>query len=106
MIMTNREQRIQEEVDKTLQLLDHIEKPAVNPFFYGKLEHRMKTQSSSSLSPNIWSLLMPKLALMTLMLLFICNIFTLTSPETETTSAHADQGLQIFAEQYNITTTQ
>lgn len=101
MIMTNQEKKIQEEIDKTLGLVDTWEKPAVNPFFYGKLENRMK-QTPFPSAKTIPSRL-PQIALATLSLLFVCNLFTLFSP-----SSHADQRAELtnFANQYHISVSQ
>ena len=101
--MTDKEKQIQEEINKTLGLLDTWEKPAVNPFFYGKLEHRM--QNAEPQSQGILSLVLPKLTIATLMLLFVCNMFTLVSP-SNTTDSVANTELVNFAEQYNISVTQ
>lgn len=100
--MTSKEKRIQEEVNKTMGLLDSWEKPAVNPFFYGKLSHRM-----SSLKPKSQGAMfvfLPKIALATLAILFVCNLFTLVNSSNPTDSASA--GLTNFAEQYNISVSQ
>ncbi|MGB0524401.1 MAG: hypothetical protein ACPGJS_15630 [Flammeovirgaceae bacterium] len=101
--MTNKEQKIQEEVAKTLNVLDRREQTPVNPFFYGKLEHRMRAQTTSS--TNTWAFILPKVAIATLMLLFVCNIFTVVRPNNSS-DEHATIELANFAEQYNIITSQ
>lgn len=101
--MTEKEKKIEEEVKKTLEVLDDYQQSQVNPFFFAKLEHRMRSQEE--IKTGIWQFAMPKLALATLIILFFCNVFTMVN-QLNSTDENSGSGLENFAEQYYLTTSQ
>ncbi len=60
--MAKSRHHIEEEVNKTLESLDQIERVEGNPFLYTRIQERMRTQSQASTSSNYLAILRLSLA--------------------------------------------
>jgi hypothetical protein len=95
----------EEQIGKTIASIDGIGKADAPPFFYTRLQARLDKKTAPSGSFRILGL-RPVLSLAVLALLVVLNITTirsyLRSSKTETSSQQSANGIQSFADTYNL----
>jgi hypothetical protein len=100
-----KKQEIEKEVEKTLSLLDHVRPVKAGPFFYTRLESRMRTQQRAKkverLLPDRWVLAMIGIAFLVLI-----NVYSLLHFSSQSRAAMREQGLATIAEEYDFTNNQ
>jgi hypothetical protein len=95
----------EEQIEKTIASIDAISKADAPPFFYTRLQARLAEKTAAPASFQIAGL-RPVLSLAVLSLLVVLNITTirsyLRSARTETGEQQSANGIQSFADTYNL----
>ena len=92
--------QIEQEVEKTLQSLDHWERVSASPFFSTQLQKRWE-ENSFSAPPSFWNSSMLRVAVVTLLLLISIAHWAFFSDTPESTPIETrDTQLQVVSEVY------
>jgi hypothetical protein len=94
---------IEQEVERTLSLLETLQKTPTPPFFYTRLNARMRSQKSEYLSHRIPGKLRISLVATAAALLLALNIYTLVHSTQETQTASRKTTLSSIADVYALT---
>jgi hypothetical protein len=84
---------INDEIEKTMQSLNNLEKTEVSPFFFSKLQERIKTESPSTVNYNSTLVRRYSPIAIGLFLLLFVNAYTILSIQLP----KANQGSEIDA---------
>lgn len=103
--MSNKK-RIEQEVEKTLKLLEEIEQLELNPFLYTRIRARMKREEDAGIESSAGIKLNSKLIPAFLVVLFLINLYSIFSlydsfGKTEFTK-NRTQYIEKFAEDYML----
>jgi hypothetical protein len=97
---------IKREVDKTLSMLDSVQRAKAKPFFYTRLKARIDEKAARhgmAAQPfPAWLVL----TIIGIALLAILDVYSFSLHASQRTEALKQQELSQFAEQYNLTYTQ
>ena len=95
-----RKKKIEEEVERTLNVLGGIENVDVNPFLYTRVKAKLQEKESTENKPS--GALVFKLGL--IILLFAFNIFTIVNSESraDQVTSVTQQYLQELGNEYNL----
>jgi len=95
-----RKKKIEEEVERTLNVLGGIENVDVNPFLYTRVKAKLQENESTENKPS--GALVFKLGL--IILLFAFNIFTIVNSESraDQVTSVTQQYLQELGNEYNL----
>lgn len=92
--------RIKDEVEKTMQSLNSVEKKEVSPFFFSKIQERLNSEAASpAMSDSVMIKVYSPLAL-SLMLLLLVNTYTILSIQLSTNNQRSD--LDTFLNDYEM----
>jgi multisubunit Na+/H+ antiporter MnhC subunit len=97
---------IKRKVDKTLSMLDSVQRAKANPFFYTRLKARIDEQTAKH---GLLAQPFPAWLVLTIIgiaLLALLNVYSFSLHASQRTEALKQQELAQFAEQYNLTYTQ
>ena len=87
-------------LENAMNSLDMINRVEANPFFYGKIQHRIAgKQSPKGAGKLIYSLAL------TLIIFIIMNVYSLSSFVNSTSQDVGSTGIESFASDYNINAT-
>jgi hypothetical protein len=95
-------QQIQEEVDKTLESLDSLQKATANPYLFTRIKARLEREEKSFWSRSITFISRPAVAIMAILLATTINAIVFFESRTETVQT-TQEGEQLFASEYNLT---
>ena len=100
--MKNDKRNIQEKINKTLDVLDKVEKIETDPFFYTRLSARLEKQESK---PGFdWLFETPLLKPILVGFVLVVNIISISHFVTaESTVLTDDEIVEMFNEEYFIT---
>ncbi len=94
------DKHIEEQVEKTLQAFDQIERARPKPFLYTRLQARLENKARPTLEMGVLSPVYQRLAVIMILLVIVFNIYTVTrffiNPATDTLS----NSEQLFVEEY------
>ena len=91
---------INDEVEKTMESLNHIEKNEVSPFFFSKLQGRLKSEASASVMDNTTLVRTFSPVVIGLMLLLLVNTYTILSIQLPTVDRVSE--IDTFLKDYEI----
>ncbi len=99
-----RKERIEKEVEKTLQQLDRFEKLESDPFFYTRLQARIKSTQDQPLSSGLSSFIGRYFRLAFLVLLLVLNLISalLVFQNRNSSSDTQTSNISSFADEYSI----
>lgn len=92
-----------EEIEKTLSSLDHLQKAEAPPFFYTRLQARLDKQER--IKQPVWMLITkPAISFAAVALLLVLNVAMIVHyvRSVKTTTQQSSSGIQQFAEAYNL----
>jgi hypothetical protein len=69
-----KEDKIREEVEKTLESLEGLERAAPRPFFFTRLQARLERENDAEAEPIRGWLLQPQVAIAAILLLLLMNV--------------------------------
>lgn len=94
--------RLNEEVDKTLSVLDNINRVSPNPYLFSKIQERLNDQQTKEL--NIFPLFRPQSLMLLTTILFLINIYSVVIywNSNQSTSSNVES----FAELYDLNGTE
>jgi len=107
-----REQKIAQEVEKTLELLEHAERLRPNPFFFTRVQARIQQKKKKQFWQWLPVILKPVFLAMLLTVNIITAVYLLGADKIQTTSSVRSElknefaqefGLQITANEFFIT---
>lgn len=102
----NRDKKIKREVDRTMRSLDGIGRAETDPFFYARLEERLRDREEPPESAPILGMvtLRTAAAAAAVILLVVINVFTVLEYEKsyEDTEASREENLEAFVEEYEL----
>ena len=105
----DKEKRIQEEVDMTMEIMDRMETLEAGPYFYTRLEAKLRSRERENKYgwPHITLLWDRALRPVLLALFIIINVisavfFLATSPHTRTNRAQYQTDISTFIQDYSL----
>lgn len=106
--MTQKE-KIQQEIERTLQSLDQVKRAEANPFLYTRIRARMQKQQSSIWERTFSFISRPMVALAVVFLVMVINGWSFIGTSgsvtpTERIGETADLGLPEFESEYKLIT--
>ena len=100
---TKKDQQIREEVEKTIQMMDRIERAKTDPHFFTRLKAKISSREEErTLS---WGFLpRPSISIAVLILLVIMNIVTVFHYRNEfaNTSADSQEDIEVLVGEYQL----
>ena len=93
---------IEQEVDKTLDSLDGVERANANPFLFTTLVARLKKEEKNLWVNALTFLSRPTIAFATVVLAIFINAILYFESRSESLQS-AGEGEQVFANEYNLT---
>lgn len=93
---------IEQEVERTLNLLETLERTPAPPFFYTRLKARMNSQQSQSMIPMFVGKLRVSFAAAAAALLLVVNIYTIMHSTQESQTASKQTTLSSIADVYAL----
>lgn len=100
----DKKEKIEEEIRKTLAVFDQKESLPPNPYFYTRVQQRIKEHSANN--STVWGFLKP--ALLTILLLFNVGTFVwyFNSNEDYTSTENQNELIEILSSDLNLNTNQ
>lgn len=104
----NRKQKIEQEVQKTLESFDQAERLKTNPFFYTRLKVRIDNVSTQKKKIRGWEIVWGFVKPALLLLIVALNIFTVTlfMKNRNNESSSREQLLDAFAQELTLDSNQ
>jgi membrane-bound ClpP family serine protease len=97
----NNNKPIQEEVEKTLESLDGIQRAAANPFLFTRLKARLEKEEKSFWSTALTFISRPSVAVPAIVLTILVNTAIFFEFKSEKVQTPQDEE-QVFASEYNL----
>jgi hypothetical protein len=98
----NNKERIQQEVDKTLNSVEGIQKASANPYLFTRIRARLERHEKSFWSRAITFISRPAIAVATVVVAIFINTAVFFESKSESTQS-TTEGEQLFANDYNLT---
>ena len=95
-------QQIQQEVDKTLESLDSLQKATANPYLFTRIKARLEREERSFWSWAIAFISRPSVAIIAIVVATTINAIVFFESRSETVQTNQDSE-QLFASEYNLT---
>lgn len=100
-----REQKIAQEIDKTLGFLEHSDRLKPSPFFYIRLQARIDAQEKKSVSQWFPGILKPALLVLLLAVNILTVVFFLSNDTSESTATVRSALKSEFAREFGLQVT-
>ena len=97
----NDQKRIQEEVEKTLESLDGIQRTEANPYLFTRIEARLEKGEKSFWSRALTFISRPSVAVPAIVLTILINTAIFFEFKSEKVQTRQDEE-QVFASEYNL----
>jgi hypothetical protein len=97
----NNKKRIQEEVEKTLESLDGIERAGSNPYLFTRIKARLEKEEKSFWSMALTFISRPSVAVPAIVLTILINTAIFFEFRSERGQTPQDEE-QVFASEYNL----
>ena len=97
----NDKKRIQEEVEKTLESLDGIQRAGANPYLFTRIEARLEKEEKSFWSGALTFISRPSVAVPAIVLTILINTAIFFEFKSEKVQVPPDEE-QVFASEYNL----
>jgi hypothetical protein len=97
----NNKKRIQEEVEKTLESLDGIERAGSNPYLFTRIKARLEKEEKSFWSMALTFISRPSVAVPAIVLTILINTAIFFEFRSERVQTPQDEE-QVFAGEYNL----
>jgi len=100
-------QQIEQEIDKTLESLDGIQRAVANPYLFTRIKASLQKQDKSFWELATGLIARPVFAIATILLIIVINLtlfFQSQGGQTSTTTT-GQEGEQLFASEYNLSGT-
>jgi len=94
---------IQEQVDKTLESLDGIQRASANPFLFTRIQARLQKEETNFWSQAFALMSRPKVAFAGVAIAIMINAIVLFESRSESVKNTQDDE-QVFASEYNLST--
>ena len=94
---------IQEQVDKSLDSLDGIQRASANPFLFTRVQARLRKQETSFWTQAFAFISRPTVAFAGIAIAIIINVVVLFESRNESVKITQDEE-QVFASEYNLST--
>ena len=94
---------IQDQVDKTLDSLDGIQRASGNPFLFTRIQARLQMEEKNFWSQAFAFISRPAIAFAGVAIVIIINAFVLLESRSELPKNTQDEG-QVFASEYDLST--
>ena len=95
-----REMNINDEVEKTLQALDGVERMEANPYFYTRLNQRIQDEKTETSRPPLIFSKLWQPALLAVLVIF--NVYTFVQVDGANGSETAQDGVSVLMQEYQI----
>ena len=93
--------RIQEEVEKTLNSLDGLQKATANPYLFTRIKARLENDEQSFWGSALTFISRPSVAVPAIVLTILVNTAIFFEVKTDPVQTHQDDE-QAFAREYNL----
>lgn len=100
-----REQKIAQEVEKTLELLEHAEKLKPNPFFYTRVQARIQETEKKPAWQWLPGILKPVFLAILLTVNIITAVYFMSADKLQTTSSVRSELKSEFAQEFGLQVT-
>ena len=97
----NNKQQIQQEVEKTLNSLDNIQRAESNPFLYTRIKAALQKEERSAWGKAIGFMARPVVAVATIFLVLLINFAVFFTTKQQST----EEDQQLYASEYFSNTT-
>ena len=94
--------RIQEEVDKTLNSLDGVQKATASPYLFTRIKARLQREDKNFWTRAFAFISRPAVAITAIVMAIFINAIIFFESRTEAVQTMQD-GEQLFASEYNLT---
>jgi len=97
-----KDQQIREEVEKTMRMLDRIERAKTDPYFFSRLKAKINSREEETFSPGLFP--RPSIGIAVLMLLVILNIVTVFhyGNEFANTNTDSQEEIEVLVGEYEL----
>jgi hypothetical protein len=99
------QKRIEQEVEKTMAILDADQHEKATPFFYTRLHARMNEKQTSMWELTPFFSVKMRFAVIALVMFVLVNAYSLFHLSSITQENSREAELYSFAQEYNVTTT-
>jgi hypothetical protein len=96
-------QQIEQEIDKTLESLDGIQRAVANPYLFTRIKASLQKQDKSFWELATGLIARPVFAIATILLIIVINLtLFFQSQGRQTSTTTGQEGEQLFASEYNL----